>query len=134
MRADIFAECQPYDAVCDQEHDLGRGVKIILDECRHAKAELLLGKGDGKCLSKNCFDVCEISALDEPQVCTVNKISGLFECGQGRGSKAWSSLVNIEAKCCGEVAQPNYLTEVDCSSHYLVVLPFFGVVHSNCIF
>ncbi len=82
----------------------------ILDECRHAEAELLLGNGDSSCLSKGCYDVCGIGDLEKPQVCMVNTISGFFECGSG--SKAWASLVNIEAKCCGEVSQPDYLTEV----------------------
>ncbi len=114
MRADIFAECQPFEAVCDLEHDLGKEVDRILNECRHAQAELLLGsKGDSKCLSKKCFDPCGVGELEEPLLCAVNRISGLFECGQRSGSKAWISLVNIEAKCCGNVAQPNYLTEVD---------------------
>ncbi len=84
-----------------------------MDECRHAEAESLLGQGDGKCLSKKCFDVCGVDALGEPEVCTVNRISALFECGQGSGSKAWASLVRIEAKCCGKVSEPHYLTEVD---------------------
>jgi hypothetical protein len=84
-----------------------------LDECRHAEAESLLGHGDSKCLSQKCFNECGKDALDKPEVCTVNRISALFECGQGSGSKAWASLVRIEAKCCDEVSQPHYLTEVD---------------------
>jgi hypothetical protein len=108
MRAGIFAECQPFSAVCDLELDLGKQVDRVLDECRHAEAELFLGKGDSKCLSKKCFDECG----DELQTCTVNYYSGLFECGQSVGSKAWSTLIGLEAKCCGEVSQANYLTEV----------------------
>ncbi len=84
-----------------------------MDECRHAEAESLLGQGDNKCFSKKCFDVCGIGALGEPEVCTVNRISALFECDQGTGSKAWASLAHIEAKCCGKVLQLHYLTEVD---------------------
>ena len=97
MRADIFAECQPFGAACDLQHDLGKEVHRHLDECRHAEAELLLGNGNSSCLSKGCFDVCGIGDLEKPQVCMVNSISGLFECG--RGSKTWASLVKIEAKC-----------------------------------
>ena len=89
-----------------------------MDECRHAEAESVLGKGDSKCLSKKCFDVCGIGELGVPEVCMVNRISALFECGQGSGSKAWASLVRIEAKCCGKVAQPHYLTEVD---HFFLI-------------
>ena len=95
MRADIFAECQPFGAVCDLEQDLGKEVNRVLDECRHAEAESVLGKGDSKCLYKKCFNVCGIDALGEPEVCTVNRISALFECGQESGSKAWASLVRI---------------------------------------
>jgi hypothetical protein len=112
VRVDIFAECGPFKAVCDLDRDLGKEVARILDECRNAEAELLLGKGDAMCSSKRCFDVCEKGASDEPQVCTVDRISGLFECGRWSGSKAWASLVNIEAKCCGKVSQPDYLIEV----------------------
>ena len=108
----IFTECQPFKAVCDLEHDLGKEVDRILEECRKAEAELLLGKGDDRCSSKRCFDVCAEGASDDPQVCTVGRISGLFECGRASGSKAWASLVNIEAKCCGEVSQPDYLIKV----------------------
>jgi hypothetical protein len=86
----------------------------VLEECQHAEAESLLRQGDSTCFSKKCFDVCRESTLSEPEeVCTVNRISGLFECGQRSGSKAWASLVGIEAKCCGKVSQPHYLTEVD---------------------
>ena len=106
-------ECQSFGAVCGLEQDLGKEVNRILDECRHAEAESLLDQGDGKCFSKKCFDVCGISALGEPEVCTVNRISALFECGQVSGSKAWASLLHIEAKCCGKVLQPHYLTEVN---------------------
>jgi hypothetical protein len=106
-------ECQPFGAVCDLEQDLAKGVNRVLDECRHAEAESLLDQGDDKCFSKKCFDVCGVGALGEPEVCTVNRISALFECGQASGSTAWASLVHIEAKCCGEVAQSHYLTEVD---------------------
>jgi hypothetical protein len=83
----------------------------ILDECRHAESELLLGNGDSSCLSKGCYDVCGIGDLGKSQFCMVNRISGFFECESG--SKAWASLVTIEAKCCGEVSQPDYLTEVN---------------------
>ncbi len=62
---------------------------------------------------KNASMFCGIGSLGEPEVCTVNRISALFECGQVSGSKAWASLVHIEAKCCGKVTQPHYLTEVD---------------------
>jgi hypothetical protein len=106
-------ECQPFEAVCDLDHDLGKEVNRVLDECRHAEAESLLDKGDSKCFSKKCFDVCGTGTLNETEVCTVNRISALFECGQGSGSHAWTSLVRIEAKCCGKVSQPYYLTEVD---------------------
>ncbi len=109
---DIFAECQPLKAVCDLERDLGKEVDRILEECRNAETELLLGKGDDRCSSKRCFDVCGEGASDE-LVCTVDRISGLFDCGRGSGSKAWASLVNIKAKCCGDVSQPDYLIEVD---------------------
>jgi hypothetical protein len=136
---DIFAECQPFKAVCDLERDLGKEVDRILHECRNAEAELLLGKGDDRCSSKRCFDMCGEGALDEPQVCTVDRISGLFECGRGSGSKAWASLVNIEAKCCGEVSQPDFLMEV---GHFLPMSsdipppplpPPLDVVHANDI-
>jgi hypothetical protein len=109
----MFAECQPFDAVCDLEQDLAQEVNRVLEECRHAEAESLLGKGDSKCFSNKCFNDCGIGASGEPEVCTVNRISGLFECGQGSGSTAWASLVHIEAKCCGKVLQPHYLKEVD---------------------
>jgi hypothetical protein len=113
MRADIFAECQPFGAVCDLEQDLAKEVNRVLDECRQAEAESLLGHGDSECFSKKCFDVCGIGISNETEVCTVNRISSLLECGQRSGYKAWASLVHIEAKCCGKVAQPHYLTEVD---------------------
>jgi hypothetical protein len=121
MRADIFAECQPFGAVCDLEHDLAKEVNRVLDECKHAEAESLLGQGDSKCFSKKCFDVCGTDTLGEPEVCTVNRISGRFECGQGSGSKGWASLVHIEAKCCGEVSQPNYMTKVSYSIFSLIL-------------
>ncbi len=102
-----------------------------MDECRHAEAESLLGQGDSRCFSKKCFNDCGIAGtLREPEVCTVNRISALFECGQGSESKAWASLVHIEAKCCGEVSQLHYLTEVDHSFQYTV--PFLDLVHFNC--
>jgi hypothetical protein len=116
MRAGIFAECQPFRAVCDLQQDLGKEVYHILNECRRAEAELLLGNGDSSCLFKGCFDVCGLGDLGETQVCMVNRISGFFECG--RGSKTWASLVNIEAKCCDEVSHPDYLREV---GHFLPI-------------
>ncbi len=110
----IFVECQPFKALCDLEQDLGKEVYRHLDECRHAEMELLRGNGDSSC--KGCFDVCGIGDLEKPQVCMVNRISGFFECG--RGSKALASVVSMEAKCCGEVLQPDYLREVD---HFLPI-------------
>jgi hypothetical protein len=87
-----------------------------LEECRHAEAEALLRMGDSKCFSKKCFNVCGTGALGEPEVCTVNMISALFKC----------SLVHIEAKCCGKVSQPNYLTEVGHSIPFFVrTCPYF---------
>jgi hypothetical protein len=166
-RANIYAECQQFDSVCDLEHDMGKEVGLILAKCRHAEDEVYpptrtvpfpkvlvlpatritstplsmtlqahLGKGDTECFFKKCFDPC---GSDGSQVCTVNHISAHFECGKSSSRKEWASkLVHIEAKCCGEVAGPHYLTEVghpflpmclssgQCSSHFLPETNFAG--------
>jgi len=106
-RADIFAECQPYGAVCDPHHDLGKEVRRILEECASAESESKVGNGDPYCTSSKCFDSCG----DLGEVCNVNFISGLFECVSETEANAWRPLVDIHAKCCGDVDQPDYLTK-----------------------
>jgi hypothetical protein len=39
-RANIYAECQQFDSVCDMEHDMGKEVDLILAKCRHAEDEV----------------------------------------------------------------------------------------------
>ena len=42
MRADAFAECQPFGAVCDRKHDLGQEVHRVLAECQSAEAKVCM--------------------------------------------------------------------------------------------